>query len=430
MSWTPFERQVLSVIYRNSQTLRELRYECSEQDWLRGQDLPEMPRLQTLELGNFKLTKDRLRKLILAKCPKLETLGLVCVKVFPKDTVVPPRGRPDLDQFVRTQSHNIVQDGEERPRTGDVRLFSCSAKQRQCQQGRKTKSGKTNAASHLTRRTSKDDQYVRGVKQYLVYDKVYAVLDLFPDLESIFFRPEKPFHPVWDWPPTSGYEEMIKSTCHNLHSLTVETFPPHRETWGRLIRSMSQLTHLSLEGISDYDRMIVEDTIQYHFPMLESVHVGTSMTNTAIILQFLEKCPRLRKWSCSENAIISATSLKMSLLRVDMKPHWVCEEMREMIWPKNVAGFGPQEIDRLVTSLQNKSAALKIEPPSMELLAIETPAGLRGQEETNRGVSVSRTQRDSETESRERIFKLLLSALESMKYLKFISFGSQMHRIK
>ncbi|KAG0001861.1 hypothetical protein BGZ79_004030 [Entomortierella chlamydospora] len=429
MSWTPFERQVLSVIYRNGQTLRELRYEYLEQDWLRGQDLPEMPRLQTLELGNFKLTKDRLRKFILAKCPKLETLGLVCVKVFPKDTVVPPRGRPDLDQFVRAQSHSIVRDGEGRPRTGDVRLISSGAKQQQCQQRQKTNSGKSNVTSHSTPRTSKDDQYVRGVKRYLVYDKVYAVLDLFPDLESIVFRPEKPFHTVWDWPPTSEYEGMIKSTCHNLHSLTVETFPPHQETWGRLIRSISQLTHLSLEGIAEYDRMIVGEAIQYHFPMVESVHVGTSMTNPAIVLQFLEKCPRLQRWSCSENVAISATSLKMSLLRVDRKTRWVCEEMREMIWPKNVAGFGPQEIDRLVASLQNKSSTLRIESP-LELPAIETPGGLRDQEEKNKGVNVSRMQKDSETESRERIFKLLLSALESMKYLKCISFGSQMHRIK
>ncbi|KAF9106325.1 hypothetical protein BGX27_009206 [Mortierella sp. AM989] len=450
VSTSPFEQQVLNVIHRNSATLRELKYEFKQLEWLRGQDLPVMPMLQILELGNCKLTKDRLRKMILAKCPKLQTLGLRDIKVLSKDTVVPARGRPELDVFARWQSQNITWDGDGRPRpAGNPQLIRAIAtglrpqprkQQQQEQQQRKPLKEKRarqkgNPPLLAKAPTNKDENYIGSVTRYIADNKVYPVLDLFPNLESIVFRPNQPSALLRHRPTTSEcyeIEQMIKSSCHNLHSLAVETYPPHRDLWQYLLRAITRLTRLDLGNHFACDRSFIDMTLQRHYSVLESVHVNTVKINPNVILQVLEKCPRLRKWSCSATVSISAHDLENSLLGTNRKSSWVCvKSIEEISWPESIAGFSKQDIDKFVVGLRNHFSMARVLQSQLEQLSIKTSRVtvtplVGGKEE---GINTVELMRGPGGELRYRVFMLLLKTMQSMDCLKAVSFGDQWYTI-
>ncbi|KAF8978874.1 hypothetical protein BGZ46_006061 [Entomortierella lignicola] len=320
-----------------------------------------MPTLQTLELVSFMITKDRLRKLILAKCPKLEGIGLQFVKIMPKNTVVPTRGRQDLLMFVRSQSQNIA------------------AAQNYRQTNSTTRQPLQIKSLGSATITTTNEKYVRSVKRYLADSQVYPMLDLFPGLESIVVRPATNPNRTVRYSIYSVYFEcpkMIQETCHNLHSLIIDTYPPDQDTWRYLVKCIPRLTHLSLGNMSWWEPFLINLVFQYQQSTLESIHVDLIEQTPGIILRFLQACPRLRKWSCSSAVIFSEKDLENSLMIPKDKTRcWPSQELEELLWPENFAGFQSHDIDRLVASLQHRPSVTEVQR-QLESLKIDTDSVL------------------------------------------------------
>ncbi|KAF8933429.1 hypothetical protein EDD21DRAFT_355673 [Dissophora ornata] len=401
---TIFERPVLSILTRNRETLRELRYESNKLEWLRGQALPELPKLQVLELGNWRLTKDRFRKLLKAKFPKLESVGLRDVKILPDGTVVPAKGCSEIETAENlyiswwNNSMSYARFRRLRRLAVVIRNANMSANTRVA----------VRSLQSSSQPLSDDEKHVKGIKHYLAGAKIYPVLDLFPRLQSISFRPEQQpsmFRHGFRTSEKEALSQMITSTCPLLETLSIETHAPLPELWTTILGSVSRLVHFSMGNNTGCDVSVVREVLWSHFAILETVQVDNLKTAPASVLRFLEKCPRLRRWTCSEAVKVSACDLVESLRR-----GWACcGIMEEMQWPEGMAGFGKRDIRGLLTEQQQQMLIDDDDDDEVyQAKDAASPEGIVMQE----------------------VLALLSETLRSMGQLQYISFGTHKYRMK